>query len=87
MFLSVVFLQNEVGQSRLGIIVGKRFVHRAVDRNRIRRIVREAFRHASSSILFYDIVFVVRSSNVVALSNDELRCLVKTFFKQLPESP
>jgi len=38
MFLSVVFLQNEVGQSRLGIIVGKRFVHRAVDRNRIRKL-------------------------------------------------
>jgi len=29
---------------RLGVIVGKRFVARAVDRNRVKRLVRECFR-------------------------------------------
>jgi ribonuclease P protein component len=32
------------GPSRLGMVVGKRNARRAVDRNRIRRLTREAFR-------------------------------------------
>jgi len=31
---------------RLGLIVGKRFLPRAVDRNRAKRVIRESFRQA-----------------------------------------
>ena len=34
---------------RLGFKVGKRQLRRAVDRNRIKRLVREAFRHADAT--------------------------------------
>lgn len=37
---------NEVEMPRLGLIVGKRMLPRAVDRNRTKRVVRESFRQA-----------------------------------------
>lgn len=41
---TVVVLENELGRARLGLSVSKRNLRRAVDRNRVRRILREAFR-------------------------------------------
>ena len=37
---------NEVEMARLGLIVGKRMLPRAVDRNRTKRVIRESFRQA-----------------------------------------
>ncbi len=37
-------LAKRRGPARLGVVIGKRAVPRAVDRNRLRRIVRESFR-------------------------------------------
>lgn len=41
--LILVFKENKVGRERLGIAVGKRTC-KAVGRNRIKRLIREAFR-------------------------------------------
>ena len=35
---------TDAGQARLGLIVGKRLLRRAVDRNRTKRLIRESFR-------------------------------------------
>jgi ribonuclease P protein component len=40
----LVAAQNEVGHARLGVAIGRR-VGSAVARNRVRRLLREAFRH------------------------------------------
>ncbi|MDE0659115.1 MAG: ribonuclease P protein component [Gammaproteobacteria bacterium] len=37
---------NELEMARLGLIVGKRMLPRAVDRNRAKRVIRESFRQA-----------------------------------------
>ncbi|HUR27159.1 MAG TPA: ribonuclease P protein component [Planctomycetota bacterium] len=42
--LLVVAVPNELALARIGLSVGKKFWKRAVDRNRARRIFREAFR-------------------------------------------
>ncbi len=36
---------NETGIARLGLVVGKRVDKRAVARNRLKRVIRESFRH------------------------------------------
>lgn len=41
---TAVVLENGTARTRLGLSVGKRFAKRAVDRNRARRLLREAFR-------------------------------------------
>lgn len=50
-------LPNPVGRARLALIVPKRFAPGAVLRNRIRRIVREAFRLEQAVIGARDCVF------------------------------
>ena len=52
--------RNGLGRARLGMAVGKKAVRRAVDRNRIRRLVRESFRHHKNDLSSLDIVFLAR---------------------------
>ena len=42
--LLVIAVENETEWTRLGMSVGKRIWRRAVQRNRLRRLIREAFR-------------------------------------------
>jgi ribonuclease P protein component len=46
---------------RLGIIVGKRFIPHSVDRNRIKRLIRECFRHRRFELPPADYVVRVRN--------------------------
>jgi ribonuclease P protein component len=56
--LLVMVRPNALGQARLGMIVAKRLLPRAVDRNRVKRCVRETFRRQRHNLPACD--FVVR---------------------------
>jgi ribonuclease P protein component len=43
-------------EARLGLVVAKKLLKRAVDRNRVKRVVREQFRVQRASIPPYDLV-------------------------------
>ncbi|MBL10854.1 MAG: ribonuclease P protein component [Acidiferrobacteraceae bacterium] len=58
---SVVALKNGGEPSRLGISVSKRIAKRAVNRNRIKRVVRESFRKKQEDLLGLDLVAVAKS--------------------------
>ncbi len=58
-------------EARLGLALAKRRIARSVDRNRIKRVVRESFRHARSSLGPVDIVVLARSRSG-ELSNRDL---------------
>jgi ribonuclease P protein component len=47
---------NKEAGARLGLIVGKRQLKRAVDRNRVKRVLRETFRVRRTILPAYDIV-------------------------------
>ncbi len=49
-----------VGHSRLGLSVPKRQAPRAVDRNRLKRLAREAFRQHAARDRGLDLVFTTR---------------------------
>lgn len=59
--LLVLYRFNQKGHARLGVIINKRFVNRAVDRNRLRRILRESFRHHQEYLKGLDIIVLMRS--------------------------
>ena len=76
-YLAVFFKTNKLAYSRLGIIIAKRNVHRAVDRNRLKRLIRESFRLHQHRIAGVDIV-VVCYRGADSINNVEfIACLEK----------
>ena len=57
--------------SRLGIIVARKHVRRAIDRNRIKRLVRESFRHRQHEIPDLDVIVLARPG-IGTLDNQQL---------------
>jgi ribonuclease P protein component len=60
--LDIFFRQNDLPYPRLGLIVPKKVLARAVDRNAARRIVREAFRLAQPELGGLDVVVRVKAA-------------------------
>jgi ribonuclease P protein component len=75
-YVMVMARPNQAGHARLGMIVAKRLLARAVDRNRVKRCVRESFRLVLPELPACD--FVVR---LIAkpVPGDEARDLSRTF--------
>jgi len=75
-FLLVMARPNQVGYPRLGMVIAKRLLARAVDRNRVKRCVRESFRQVLPQLPACD--FVVR---LIAkpVPGEEARDLSRTF--------
>ena len=75
-YVMIMVRPNQAGFPRLGMIVAKRLLGRAVDRNRVKRCVRESFRLVLPELPACD--FVVR---LIAkpVPGDEARDLMRTF--------
>lgn len=73
-YLLVIYTNNQLTHARLGIIAGKKHLRRAVDRNRVRRIIRESFRENMQKLKGLDLIVMIRSScntkDTKALRND-----------------
>jgi len=56
---TVLYRPSGLACARLGITISARRVRTAVARNRIRRLIRESFRHAGRGLEGFDIVVIV----------------------------
>lgn len=76
-YFKVFFAGNGKENAKLGIIVGKKTLPCAADRNRIKRIIREAFRQHSIKLCKLDLVVMVRSaySQENSMQIDNLKAL------------
>jgi ribonuclease P protein component len=61
-YFKVFFVENEENNARLGIIASKKALPSAVDRNSVKRIIRETFRHHTIKAHNIDMVVMVRSA-------------------------
>ena len=59
-FFTVLWVSNGLCRSRLGMAVAKKHLKRAVDRNLIKRVIRESFRHRKQDLSGADIVVLSR---------------------------
>lgn len=73
---------NQLEHPRLGLVIGKKSVKLAVERNRIKRQIRESFRHNQNILDGVDIVIVARRG-IADLSNIELRQQFDKMWKRL----
>jgi len=60
---TVLYKQNALGYPRIGIVVAKRNAKRAVDRNYIKRAIRETFRCNKVKLPANDYVVILKRSN------------------------
>src|SRR5579859_1536815 len=58
---SVRYRLNDLGHPRLGLAISKRVSKRAVERNRIKRLVRESFRRARQQLPPVDLMVMARA--------------------------
>ncbi len=80
---TVLYRQNDLGRPRLGMAVAKKNLARAVDRNRVKRAIREQFRHRKEILMPMDIVFITRPS-VARLAPSELQAEIARLLLRLP---
>ncbi len=73
---------NGRGQARLGLVVGKKKLRRAVDRNRVRRVVRESFRRWRQRLPALDIVFIANPV-IARTDNAALRAELEQQWRRL----
>jgi len=62
--LTVLTVRNSVGHPRLGLAIAKKHIKLASNRNRLKRIIRESFRHHQSGFENIDIVVLSRADVV-----------------------
>lgn len=70
--ITVLAAENSLPHPRLGMAISKKCAKRAVDRNRIKRLIRESFRHNASTLPPVDLIFMCRPS-ILQLNNAILR--------------
>jgi ribonuclease P protein component len=80
LILAIHHLPSHTGLSRLGIVVSKKNARRAVDRNRIKRIIREYFRrHVAPLTQSMDFVVLARPG-LASLDNQNINSGLKSLF-------
>lgn len=57
---TIICSANTLSYARLGLAIAKRYIPLAVERNRVRRIIREGFRHYQSLLGAFDIVVITQ---------------------------
>ena len=70
-FLTVFARPNSLGVARLGLAISKKQLKLAVDRNRIKRLVRESFRRHQTRLRGLDIVVMARAG-IKTQSNQQI---------------
>ena len=73
---------NGLGHARLGLAVGVRAAGNAVNRNRVKRVVREAFRHIHQELPAVDLVVNARPAAGKA-SNADMTASVMALWNRI----
>ncbi|WP_218567586.1 ribonuclease P protein component [Pseudomonas cavernae] len=76
---------NDLDHPRLGLVIGKKSVKLAVERNRLKRVIRNSFRLNQDSLAGWDIVIVARKG-LGDLDNVELAQQFGKLWKRLARS-
>ena len=75
---------NSGSSARLGFVVGKKAVKRAVQRNWIKRLLRDRFRLARENLPAIDMVFIVRRGhNANAFDKSDFKRQLEGIWKKL----
>jgi len=90
-FLAVHYQHNQLGWPRLGLIVAKKVARHAVDRNYMRRVLRECFRKNQHQLKSLDIVIRIQRSfshnDFVAVEQEFSKLMTKLSHQPFGDRP
>jgi ribonuclease P protein component len=78
----VRYQANALGHARLGLAISKRVSKRAVERNRIKRLLRESFRRVRAELPSVDLVVMAREQ-AAGLPGTELLAEIDALWRKL----
>jgi len=84
-WLTALATPNVLDHPRLGLAISRKVARHAVARNRIKRVVRESFRHRQAELGALDIVILGRN-DVAGQSTKVLATAMEKLWKQLIQS-
>ena len=80
-FFTVLWRENGNSTARIGFAIAKKQISLAVDRNRVRRLARESFRHQRENFPGIDIVLLAKAAAGKASNEQLLKSLEKHWLK------
>lgn len=83
-YLLILARKNSHGLSRAGLVIAKKHIRKAVQRNRIKRILRESFRAKKNQFVTIDFVFLARPK-LDTLDNRDMRIHYDKLLSELLE--
>lgn len=81
--LLVLATENQLPYARIGLVVGKRHVKLAAQRNRVKRIIRESFRQMQHDLVGMDIIVLIRAGGLSEQDNTLIRESIDTLWQDL----
>lgn len=79
--ITILARPNQLALPRLGLTVAKKYVKKAHDRNRIKRVCRESFRLKQHLLPHYDFVIIAKKG-VGNLDNQHLNLLLDKLWRR-----
>lgn len=80
---AVRYRPNGLGEARLGLAISKRVSKRAVERNRIKRLLRESFRRVRYQLPPMDLLVMAREQ-AAGLPGPDLLAEIDALWRKLP---
>jgi len=71
-YFTILAIINNGGLARLGLAIAKKSIPKATQRNRIKRMIRESFRHQQRNMISIDLV-VLAKKGLDRITNEEMQ--------------
>ncbi len=83
-YILVLAIPNDCQRSRLGLVIAKKNVSTAVQRNRVKRVIRDSFRLNQETLAGLDLVVLARK-DADKLGNPQLRDHIQKLWADLAD--
>ena len=81
-YFTVLARPNALTTSRLGLVIAKKKIRKAVARNRVKRLIRESFRYHQHGLMGIDCV-VLAKEGIDQFDNRTLTCALTTHWQKI----